>query len=127
LESLEERHVTSLYDYAESNPLVNMDRLGLFGKPLRCSLVTMVSKDGPGPYRRCLMLGSCRDEFDWWDVSVTVGEIVIPGCFKCPKRCTAEAYGGGLLWYDPSPHDWYCTPWVPIVGFGSGPSGADPW
>lgn len=124
-ELLERRHAKALYDYAEGNPVSNTDRVGL--KPYKCSLVTMVSKDGPGPYRRCLMIGSCRDYFDWWDVAVTSGMIVVPSCFQCPKRCIAVERGGGLLWFDPHPTDWYCTPWTPIVGFGSGPTGADPF
>jgi len=122
---LEVRHAISLYDYDESDPISSTDRLGL--KNLKCHLVTMVPKDGPGPYRRCLMLGSCRDVFDWTDSSATVGLIVVPNCFQCPKRCTAQAEGGGALWYDPNPDNWKCTPFTPIVAFGFGPTGADPF
>lgn len=124
-ELLERRHAAALYDYAESAPINNTDRVGL--KPFKCSLVTMVEKMGPGPYRRCLMVGTCRDYFDWWDVAGTVGLVIVPDCFRCPKRCTAVERGGGTLWYDPNPSDWTCNPWTPIIGFGFGPTGADPF
>lgn len=86
----------------------------------------MVQKDGPGPYKRCLMVGSCRSVFDWWDVTVNVGMIIVPDCYQCPKRCTVSALGSGVVWFDKG-RDWYCTPWTPIIGYGDGPPGPYPF
>jgi RHS repeat-associated protein len=125
LENFDQQHAIQPYAYAANNPLLLTDRLGLMA--LRCNLVTMVSRSGPGAYTRCVMIGTCRSYFDLSDMSVVVTQIAIPNCFRCPRRCTVEAHGGGVAWYEPNPHDWYCTPWTPIIGGGPGPTGGDPF
>jgi len=108
------------FPYAANNPTNNTDRQGL--RALRCRVFTLVSMDGPGDARRCIMGGTCVSAWNELDAGITGGTILIPNCFACPRYCTFRQWGGVVVWVARGT-DFRCEPWTPV--YGSGPAGPD--